>query len=180
MVLRLVIMRPWRIFSEQLFHTGFVHSDPHPGNTMIRASKGKCQVVLLDHGLYEEMVDKEREALAGLWVAIVEGYHEGIARCGKELNVEDYRLFAMVVSQRYIAPHKEEEQDALTKMMGSKGLKAFNRKQFNALPEEEKKETRAAIMKFHDKMFDTFQKMPPKIVLVMRNLNTIRSIVTLH
>ena len=110
----------------------------------------------------------------------MEGYHEGIARCGKELNVEDYRLFAMVVSQRYIAPHKEEEQDALTKMMGSKGLKAFNRKQFNALPEEEKKETRTAIMKFNDRMFDTFQKMPPKIVLVMRNLNTIRSILTLH
>ena len=45
---------------------------------------------------------------------------------------------------------------------------------------EEKKEIRAAIMKFHDRMFDTFQKMPPKIILVMRNLNTIRSIVTLH
>ena len=163
MVLRLVIMRPWRIFSEQLFHTGFVHSDPHPGNIMIRASKGKCQVVLLDHGLYEEMVDKEREALAGLWVAIVEGYHEGIARCGKELNVEDYRLFAMVVSQRYIAPHKEEEQDALTKMMGSKGPKAFNRKQFNALPEEEKKETRAAIMKFPDKMLTPSRRCLPRL-----------------
>jgi len=169
-----------RIFSEQLFHTGFVHADPHPGNIMVRARNGKCQVVVLDHGLYEEMGDKEREALAGLWVAIVKGDHEGMAKCGKELNVEDYRLFAMAVSQRYIAPDKEEEQDALTKMMGKKGPKAFNRKQFNALPEEEKKEIRAAIMKFHDRMFDTFQKMPPKIVLVMRNLNTIRSIVTLH
>jgi len=169
-----------RIFSEQLFHTGFVHADPHPGNIMVRARHGKCQVVVLDHGLYEEMGDKEREALAGLWVAIVEGDHEGMAKCGKELNVEDYRLFAMAVSQRYIAPDKEEEQDALTKMMGKKGPKAFNRKQFNALPEDEKKEIRAAIMKFHDRMFDTFQKMPPKIVLVMRNLNTIRSIVTLH
>lgn len=169
-----------RIFSEQLFHTGFVHADPHPGNIMIRARNGKCQVVVLDHGLYEEMGDKEREALAGLWVAIVEGDHEGMARCGKELNVEDYRLFAMAVSQRYIAPDKEEEQDALTKMMGKKGPKAFNRKQFNALPEEEKKEIRAAVMKFHDRMFDTFQKMPPKIVLVMRNINTIRSIVSLH
>lgn len=169
-----------RIFSEQLFHTGFVHADPHPGNIMIRARNGKCQVVVLDHGLYEEMGNKEREALAGLWVAIVEGDHKGMAKCGKELNVEDYRLFAMAVSQRFIAPGKDEEQDALTKMMGKKGPKAFNRKQFNELPEEEKKEIRQAIMKFHDRMFDTFQKMPPKIVLVMRNLNTIRSIVTLH
>eukprot|EP00092_Neocalanus_flemingeri_P027570 GFUD01029911.1.p1 GENE.GFUD01029911.1~~GFUD01029911.1.p1 ORF type:complete len:549 (+),score=182.34 GFUD01029911.1:59-1705(+) len=169
-----------RIFSEQLFHTGFVHADPHPGNIMIRARNGTCQVVVLDHGLYEEMGTKVREALAGLWVAIVEGDHDGMASCGRELNVEDYRLFAMAVSQRYIAPGKEEDQDALTKLMGKKGPKAFNRKQFNALPDEEKKEIRQAIMNFHDRMFDTFQKMPPKIVLVMRNINTIRSIVTLH
>jgi len=169
-----------RIFSEQLFHTGFVHADPHPGNIMIQARNGKCQVVVLDHGLYEEMKDKEREALAGLWVSVVEGDHVGMARCSKELNVEDYRIFAMAVSQRYIAPDKREDQDALTNIMGKKGPRAFTRKQFNALPEEEKKEVRQAIVKFHDRMFDTFQKMPPKIVLVMRNINTVRSIVTLH
>lgn len=44
-----------------------------------------------------------------------------MARCGKELNVE-------------------EDLDALTKMMGSKGPKSFNGKQLNALPEKEKKE----------------------------------------
>ena len=32
------------------------------------------------------------------------------------------------------------DQDALTKMMGSKGPKSFNGKQLNALPEKEKKE----------------------------------------
>ena len=41
-------------FAHQLFHTGFVHADPHPGNIFIRPHpKGKgAQVVLLDHGLY--------------------------------------------------------------------------------------------------------------------------------
>ena len=169
-----------KIFSEQLFHTGFVHADPHPGNILIQARNGKCQVVVLDHGLYEEMQDQEREALAGLWVSIVEGDHDGMARCSKELNVEDYRIFSMAVSQRYISPVKEDDQDALTKLMGKRGPRAFTRKQFNALPEEEKKEVREAVVKFHDRMFDTFQNMPPKIVLVMRNINTVRSIVTLH
>merc|ERR1719312_1962040 len=75
-----------------------------------------------------------------------------MARCSKELNVEDYRIFSMAVSQRYISPVKEEDQ----------------------------KEVREAVVKFHDRMFDTFQNMPPKIVLVMRNINTVRSIVTLH
>jgi len=168
------------IFSEQLFHTGFVHADPHPGNIMVRAREGKCQVVVLDHGLYEEMGKKAREALAGLWVSIVSGDHDGMAGCARELGVADYRLFAMAVSQRYIAPGGGDAGDALTNIIDKNGTKPFNRKQFNALPDEEKKDVRKAIMKFHDRMFETFQKMPPKMVLVMRNLNTIRSIVKLH
>ena len=36
-----------RVFSEQIFHTGFVHADPHPGNILIRKVKGKSQIVLL-------------------------------------------------------------------------------------------------------------------------------------
>ena len=29
-------------------------------------------------------------------------------------------------------------------------------------------------------MFDVFQKMPPKLMLIMRNLNTIRSIIKVN
>ncbi len=36
-----------RIFSEQIFHTGFVHADPHPGNLMVRKVQKKPQIVLL-------------------------------------------------------------------------------------------------------------------------------------
>ena len=36
-----------RVFSEQIFHTGFVHADPHPGNILIRKVDGKAQIVLL-------------------------------------------------------------------------------------------------------------------------------------
>ena len=48
-------------FARQLFHTGFVHADPHPGNIFIRPLPGcthKAQVVLLDHGLYVNMADR--------------------------------------------------------------------------------------------------------------------------
>eukprot|EP00118_Oscarella_pearsei_P019363 m.205267 g.205267 ORF g.205267 m.205267 type:complete len:126 (+) comp39658_c0_seq16:896-1273(+) len=41
--------------SEQIFRTGFVHADPHPGNVLIRPrpkKKGEAEIVLLDHGLY--------------------------------------------------------------------------------------------------------------------------------
>ncbi len=36
-----------RVFSEQIFHTGFVHADPHPGNILIRKVDGQAQIVLL-------------------------------------------------------------------------------------------------------------------------------------
>lgn len=35
---------------------GFVHADPHAGNLMIRKLKnGQDQLVILDHGLYQEL-----------------------------------------------------------------------------------------------------------------------------
>ena len=47
------------VFSHQLFVTGFVHSDPHPGNMFVRSSpRGGAEVVLLDHGLYMHVEEK--------------------------------------------------------------------------------------------------------------------------
>lgn len=46
-------------FAEQIFYTGFIHSDPHPGNVLVRKGPdGKAQLVLLDHGLYQ-FLDKK-------------------------------------------------------------------------------------------------------------------------
>lgn len=42
-----------QLYSEMIFTHGFVHSDPHPGNILIKKNvKGGCDIVLLDHGLY--------------------------------------------------------------------------------------------------------------------------------
>lgn len=42
-----------QLYSNMIFVNGFVHSDPHPGNILVRKStKGDTEVVLLDHGLY--------------------------------------------------------------------------------------------------------------------------------
>jgi len=170
-----------RIFSEQIFHTGFVHADPHPGNLFVRLVNNKPQIVLLDHGLYEYIPPTVRSALCGLWVAVVENDHLQMKRYGKELNVEDYRLFAMAVTQRYVKPLQEDmEKDLLSQFMNSKGPKKFDRKAFNKLPEEEKNKLRESIRDFHDRMLDVFQKMPPKLMLIMRNLNTIRAIIKDH
>jgi aarF domain-containing kinase len=48
------------MFARQIFHTGFVHADPHPGNIFIRPlPRGQdAQVVLLDHGLYMNVEER--------------------------------------------------------------------------------------------------------------------------
>lgn len=41
------------LYSEMIFRNGFVHSDPHPGNILVKKEEdGKTYIVLLDHGLY--------------------------------------------------------------------------------------------------------------------------------
>ncbi|XP_070604514.1 uncharacterized aarF domain-containing protein kinase 5 isoform X3 [Erythrolamprus reginae] len=47
-----------KMFAEQIFYTGFIHADPHPGNVLVqKGPDGKAQLVLLDHGLYEILHD---------------------------------------------------------------------------------------------------------------------------
>lgn len=42
-----------QLYSNMIFINGFVHSDPHPGNILVRkTTKGDTEIVLLDHGLY--------------------------------------------------------------------------------------------------------------------------------
>lgn len=42
-----------QLYSNMIFINGFVHSDPHPGNILVRkTTKGDSEIILLDHGLY--------------------------------------------------------------------------------------------------------------------------------
>lgn len=41
------------LYSNMIFVNGFVHSDPHPGNILVKKNyNGNLDIVLLDHGLY--------------------------------------------------------------------------------------------------------------------------------
>lgn len=170
-------------FAEQIFNSGFVHADPHPGNLLVRRKPGgtQAQIVVLDHGLYEELPDSSRTALAGVWKAVVENDHPRMREFSLQLGVTDYRLFCMALTQRYVAPTEEDmDKDFLSKFLGKAGPKAFNRKKFNALPEDVKAELREAIKGFHERMAQVFQAIPSHLMLIFRNLNTIRAIVHDH
>jgi len=41
-----------QLYSQMIFIHGFVHSDPHPGNVLVKKTSKGVDIVLLDHGLY--------------------------------------------------------------------------------------------------------------------------------
>lgn len=62
------------LFHSQVFLSGFVHSDPHPANVMVRKhpnKRGKPQLVLVDHGLYKEIDNGFRILYAQLYKSLL-------------------------------------------------------------------------------------------------------------
>eukprot|EP00128_Syssomonas_multiformis_P012179 Colp12_sorted_trinity150504_noHs@11719 len=91
------------VFAQQIFLRGFVHADPHAGNILVRRSPDgskNAQVVLLDHGLYEQLHEDHREAFCHLWRSIVLRDEQGIKECSEKLGVADWKLLAAMLLQR--------------------------------------------------------------------------------
>ncbi|KAL0279702.1 UNVERIFIED_CONTAM: hypothetical protein PYX00_001201 [Menopon gallinae] len=145
-------------FSEQIFHTGFVHADPHPGNVLVRKSKKskKAEIVLLDHGLYQELPENERVTLCNLWKAIVLHDRSGMFQHSHELGVDDPYLFAEILMQRPLKLHGYELR------------KALNESDMRYM-------TYMARQRF-DRIILALRQMPKNMLLVIRNMNTIRAI----
>lgn len=52
-----------------------------------QGKKGEAEIVLLDHGLYEELPLKVRQSLCRLWSSIVRNDHYGMKQHAAELGV---------------------------------------------------------------------------------------------
>lgn len=92
-----------KLYSEMIFNSGFVHSDPHPGNILVRKSESSksAEVVLLDHGLYASLTDDFRTEYAKLWLSILKKDKVAMKEHCTTLGVGDmYGLFACMVSGR--------------------------------------------------------------------------------
>ncbi|CAB3371344.1 Hypothetical predicted protein [Cloeon dipterum] len=145
-------------FAEQIFHTGFVHADPHPGNILVRKTKsGSAELVLLDHGLYQELPQKIRKSLGNMWRCIVMRDYPGMKLFATQLGVHDeVELFAEMLTQRPIK--------ALRSVISTKELDYM---------------TEMARERF-DRITFVLRAMPNVMMLIIRNINTIRSIAREH
>lgn len=90
-----------RLYSHMIFIVGFVHSDPHPGNILIRNRNSQAEVVLLDHGLYADLSDEFRWDYSKLWLAILDSDKVAMKYHCTRLGVGNYYgLLACMVSGR--------------------------------------------------------------------------------
>ncbi|KAF9927897.1 hypothetical protein FBU30_002784 [Linnemannia zychae] len=61
------------VFAHQIFVSGFVHCDPHPGNILVRKHPNdprKHQLLLLDHGLYMRESEEFRKQYCLFWKSL--------------------------------------------------------------------------------------------------------------
>ncbi|XP_037650766.1 uncharacterized aarF domain-containing protein kinase 5 isoform X1 [Sebastes umbrosus] len=146
-----------RTFAEQIFYTGFIHADPHPGNVLVRRGPdNKAQLVLLDHGLYEYLSQRDRVALCKLWRSIVLRNEAAMEKYSNALGVKEYFLFCEMLLQRPIN-------------MRELGLS-------NILSREETTYMREMASDRFDSIMKVLKSMPRPMLLVFRNINTVRSI----
>lgn len=144
-------------FAEQIFYTGFIHADPHPGNVLVRRGPdNKAELVLLDHGLYEYLSQCDRVALCKLWRSIVLRDEAAMEKYSKALGVKEYFLFCEMLLQRPIN-------------MRELGLS-------NILSREETTYMREMAMDRFESIMQVLKSMPRPMLLVFRNINTVRSI----
>jgi len=149
------------VCARQLFRTGFVHGDPHPGNVHVRAGRdGKAEIILLDHGLYQEFTPSHRISLCRLWKSIVLRDECGMKKYSNELDARDWYLFCEILFQRplkrssFQLPLKMSKQDVVyMQQMASENF---------------------------DRIMTALKSMPRSMLLVFRNLNTIRAITRDH
>lgn len=91
------------MYADMIFHTGYVHCDPHPGNVLVKKNEitGKDQIILLDHGLYTQLTNDFRYNYAQFWDSILRADLEGIKKSADSLGVGKlYGLFACMVTGR--------------------------------------------------------------------------------
>ncbi|CAJ1084211.1 LOW QUALITY PROTEIN: uncharacterized aarF domain-containing protein kinase 5 [Xyrichtys novacula] len=146
-----------RTFAEQIFYTGFIHADPHPGNVLVRPGPDKkAELVLLDHGLYEYLSQHDRVALCKLWRSIVLRDEPAMQKYSDALGVKEYLLFSEMLLQRPIN-------------MRELGLS-------NILSREETAYMREMATQRFESIMQVLKAMPRPMLLVFRNINTVRSI----
>lgn len=154
-----------RFFSHQMFVTGHLHADPHPGNVLIRkTAKNELNIVVIDHGLYCDMTPAFRKDYANLWVAMLEMNQPELMRIATAWGIRDHELFA---SFQLFKPYKPSSAGAgVVAPITSSG----------AVTKRDMLEFQLSVKTRVRKMLQDTSLTPPELSLVGRSLNLVRSL----
>lgn len=92
-----------QLYSKMIFIHGFVHSDPHPGNILVKKTKqGTLELILLDHGIYANLSRKTMVDYANLWLSILDRDRIKMRTYCSNLGISDkvYPIFACMITGR--------------------------------------------------------------------------------
>lgn len=164
-----VMNKTMNLFAHQIFNTGFVHADPHPGNIIVRKHPTKpkqAQIVLLDHGLYKTINESTRLLYCHFYRGFVTNNFEEIKKASLDVGIEDWKTFAFIVFMRPID----------LEFFNSLGISS---KDALALMKDKSKlftEFKRISKQNSNRFMLVFQKMPEEILLILRNNNILRSV----
>nr|XP_036671734.1 uncharacterized aarF domain-containing protein kinase 5 [Drosophila suzukii] len=149
-------------FAEQIFYTGFVHADPHPGNIFVRknSKSGRADIILLDHGLYEELPQNVRGPLCEFWEATVLRDETKMQAAAEKIGIADYMRFAEVLFQQPIRNRSGTIRGKLS--------------------QEDIDHMQEIARNNFEHIMGTLKEMPRSMLFVVRNLNTVRAISHQH
>ncbi|GEQ70486.1 hypothetical protein JCM33374_g4163 [Metschnikowia sp. JCM 33374] len=105
------------IFAKQIFDYGFVHSDPHPGNILVRFINGRQQIVILDHGLYIELPPKFKEEYCSLWRNLLGFDSQKIVDLSNEWGIGSPELLKSMVQLKPPEKIKAENAPSSTELL---------------------------------------------------------------
>ena len=150
------------LFSMQLFHWGFVHCDPHPGNIFVRRlPTGKPQIVLIDHGLYVKLSPSLRKQYCRFWKAMLTHDDSTLNEIAKSWGLRSPNATADALLMR---PYKVEKS---------------TERQDTDVEHEKKQETSAErqerILKEAREMVGDEEHWPQEFVFIERNLGIVQS-----
>eukprot|EP00731_Ephydatia_muelleri_P026264 Em0018g364a len=140
--------------SYQIFHTGFIHGDPHPGNILVRKSPhGGAEIVLLDHGLYMPLDEDVRQSLCRIWKATILHDIPTLKEECEKVGVKEYVLFAVMLTGRALQMNRAFGTSRLTKDDQAAVMDTFKR---------------------FDEVVKILRALPTAMLLVFRNMNMVR------
>ncbi len=157
----------------------------------MRNSKSKlsnqAQIVLLDHGLYENLLSEERKILCDLWMATVKNDQVRMKQTATALGApeKDYELFCTLVtmkplpeSEEYTIPSYANDWDPLPREIQMIALKSGKYQMpteddyKNVMTNEQRTEVRKHFRKLMDKkrlvLFRILKQMPKTMFLLLR------------